>query len=136
MRLLKKNQQELWYALQSKNKAPIYDYYVGTDGIEYPVETGEYDYTYSAPKKFEGNIASSGSKAEAVEYGLNLADYEAVLIVDKDSVPITETSLVWQNTKPQTNKDGTADKTTADYTVVKVAPSLDSDKYILKKVVK
>ena len=46
---------------------------------------------------FFGNIAMSGGEAEAVEFGLNVGDYEAVLLVDKNSLPIDETSLIWQN---------------------------------------
>lgn len=137
MRMLNKNKQGLWYALQSKERVPVYDYYVGEDGTEYPVETGEYKVPYLAPVPFEGNIATTGGgDAKDAPYGLDLSDYEAILVLDKDSIPITETSLVWQNTEPQYNKDGTVDEHSADYKVVKRSPSLNSLAFALKRVVK
>ena len=138
MRTLNKNKQAMWYSLQGKeeDRVPVYEYYIGSDGVEYPIETGEYKIPYQPPVKFEGNIATSGGDAEAVEYGLNLADYEAILIVDKDSLPITETSVIWHNTAPEYNKDGTVNQFSADYIVVKDSPSLNLAKYVLKEVVK
>ena len=137
MRTLNKNKQKMWYALQSEELIPIYDSYTDEDGVEHKVETGEYRRPYLLPVAFEGNIATSGGDAESVEYGLDLADYEAILIVAKDSLPIGETSVIWLNTEPVINEDEeTSDESSADYIVRKVAPSLNYDKFILKKVVK
>lgn len=135
MRMLNKNKQTLYYANQDKI-VPIYETYIDEDGNEYQLDTGETKLVYGEPIEFKGNIAMSGGEAEAVEFGLNLADYEAVLIVGKNTLPITETSLIWHNTEPTNDNEGNTDEYSADYRIVKISPSLNFDKYVLKKVVK
>lgn len=135
MRALNRNKQKMFYALYL-GELPIYDKWLDSDGNEHLIDTGEKKPTYSEPIQFYGSISMSGGESEAVEYGLNLADYGAILVVPKGTLPIEETSLIWLNTKPQYNDDKTVDKDSADYSVVKVSPSINVDKYILKKVVK
>ena len=135
MRMARVNKQKMHYALYGK-EVPIYDYYTDSEGNKIPLDTGETKITYENPVEFFGNIALSGGESEAVEFGLNLADYEAILVVAKNTLPIDETSRIWHNTEPTYNEDGTVDELSADYTVVKVSPSLNVDKFVLKKVVK
>lgn len=135
MRTLNKNKQTLYYANQDKT-VPIYEEYTDEDGNTYPLDTGETKLVYGEPVRFEGNIAMSGGEAEAREFGLNLADYEAVLLMGKNTLPITETSLIWHNTEPTEDSEGNTDEYSADYRIVKISPSLNYDKYVLKKVVK
>lgn len=137
MRTSNKNKQTLYYALQSDEKLPIYDgFYTDEDGNQYPLDTGEKEYVYLEPVAFKGNISMSGGESEAAEFGLNLSDYNAVLVMNKSEIPITETSLIWFENKPVYNNDGRVDEHSADYTVVKISPSLNVDKFVLKKVVK
>ena len=138
MRTLNKNKQEMWYSLKglAQDAVPEYDYYVDSEGNKIPIDTGENKIPYLKPVPFAGNIAMSGGDAEAAEFGLSLADYEAILVMDKDSLPITETSVIWHNTEPQYNEDGTVDEQSADSSVVKISPSLNLVRYVLKKVVK
>lgn len=137
MRTSNKNKQTLYYALQSDEKLPIYDgFYTDEDGNQYPLDTGEKEYVYLEPVAFKGNIAMSGGESEAAEFGLNLSDYNAVLVMNKSEIPITETSLIWFENKPVYNDDGRVDEHSADYTVVKISTSLNVDKFVLKKVVK
>lgn len=135
MRMARVNKQKMHYALYGK-EVPIYDYYTDSEGNKIPLDTGETKITYENPVEFFGNIALSGGESEAVEFGLNLADYEAVLVMTKNTLPIDETSRIWHNTEPTYNEDGIVNELSADYTVVKVSPSLNVDKFVLKKVVK
>ena len=135
MRTLKKNKQNLYYANQDR-EVPIYEEYEDEDGNTYPLDTGETRLVYGEPVKFQGNIAMSGGEVEAQEFGLNLADYQAVLVMDKNTLPITETSLIWYESAPQIGADGYTDEFSADYKIVKISPSLNYDKFVLKKVVK
>lgn len=131
MRTLNKNKQKMYYA----NLIDVLqEEYVDEDGNRYP--TGEPKNIYSEPIESKGNIAMSGGEAEAQEFGLNLADYEAVLVVDKNTLPITETSLIWHNSEPTKDNEGYTDEYSADYRIVKPSPSLNIDKFVLKKVVK
>ena len=155
MRTLNKNKQKMYYALQTGTEPEYktdddgnieYDYYLDGDGnkIYYvddegnktPLYTGHTRLVYSEPVEFQGNIALSGGESQAVEFGLNLGDYSAVLVCEKSEIPITETSRIWHTTEPKTYPDGTADENTADYTVVKVSPSINVDRYVLQKIVK
>lgn len=143
MMMLEQNKQKMYYALQDA-EIPIYErdedgniiYYTDRDGNKIPIETGETDIGYSKPVEFFGNIAMSGGESEAVEFGLNVGDYSAVLVVDKGKLPIDETSRIWHTTGPKVDKKGIVDEYSADYTVAKVSPSLNVDKFVLKAVVK
>lgn len=157
MRTLRHNQQSMYYALQI-GEVPIYNrdengeiiyesyedsdgniiYILDDDGNKIPQETGEYEIGYSKPHEFFGNIAMSGGEAEAVEYGIDISAYDATLIVEKGSLPIDETSLLWFESEvgytdtSMTHSDGH----TADYKVLAVKPSLNFTKYILGRIVK
>lgn len=131
MRMQRRNERTLFYSLYNA-KTPIT--YTDSDGNIY--ETGEYKVTYSAPVEFKGSIAmSSIGYSEAMEFGLDLSDYNATLVVDKDSLPINETSLIWFESEPEVDYEGYAIKESADYSVIKVNKSLNVDKFVLKKLV-
>jgi hypothetical protein len=143
MMTLNQNKQKLYYALLD-NEVPIYEtdddgniiYYEDEEGNRIPLETGDTKIIYSKPVEFYGNIAMSGGEVEVQEFGLNLADYEAILVLGKNTLPLTETSLIWQNTKPKFNQDETLDENSADYKIVKINSSNNYDKYVLSRVVK
>lgn len=144
MRLLKKNMQPMKYSLQD-GRVPIYDrdengdiVYIEVDGQKIPVETGEYETGYSAPVDFMGNISMSGGEAEAKEFGMDIGDFDAVIILEKDAIPITETSIIW-HTSPVKYKDEQntiVDSKSADYAVKRVSPSLNFTKVLLQRIVK
>lgn len=148
MRCQNKNKQKMYYALYD-SEAPVYkldehgnkvvDWVDPVTGTTYYVETGETQILYKEPVAFMGNIAMSGSDVDRVEFGVSEAKYEAVLVMEKGEIPITETSLLWYQTTPTTvtiDEKKYADDSTADYRVLKVSPSLNVDRYILDKVVK
>lgn len=144
MRMLKKNKQKLHYSLflEERPEYALDEFgnkiieYVDEEGNEYYRETGETERVYSLPVEFLGNISMSGGEAEATEFGLNTADYEAVLIVEKGLLPIDESSLIWFESEPVINDNGLVDYVTADYSIIKISPSLNVDKYVLKKTIK
>lgn len=144
MRLLRKNMQPMKYSLQD-GRVPIYKtdengdiVYIEVDGKKIPVETGEYETGYSAPVDFMGNISMSGGEAEAKEFGMDIGDFDAVIVLEKDAVPITETSIIW-HTSPVKYKDEQntiVDSKSADYAVKRVSPSLNFTKVLLQRIVK
>lgn len=144
MRLLEKNKQNLKYALQV-GEVPVYErdedgniIYIEVDGQKVPVETGETEPGYSNPIDFRGNIAMSGGEAEAKSFGVDISEYDAVLLMEKDRIPIDETSLIWHmsEVKYADEQNTIVDKKSADYTVKRVQPSLNFTRYLLKRVVK
>jgi hypothetical protein len=136
MRTLNKNKQKLFYANQDRI-VPIYEYYEDEEGNLIPLDTGETKLVYGEPIEFKGNIAmSSSGEVEIQEFGLSQADYSAILVIDKDYIPLTETSLIWFENEPKKDIDGNTDEFSADYRIVKISPSLNVAKYALQKVVK
>lgn len=141
MRSLKKNKQKLYYSLYSE-EIPVYERdgdgnikYIEVDGKQEPVPIGTM-VGYDEPAIFYANIATSGGEAEVKEYGVNSTDYEAVLVTTDKSLPITELSRIWHTSEPQRRDDGTVDGDSADYEVLKVKPSLNSMKYLLRQLPK
>lgn len=141
MRSLKKNQQPLHYVTYSE-EIKVYKRdengnieYVEIDGEKIPIELGTVA-GYNEPVLFYANIAMSGGEAEAKEYGFDIGSYEAVLVTTDKSLPISETSRIWHTTEPKINADGTVDSDSADYSVLAVKQSLNSVKYLLKKLPK
>lgn len=144
MRLLEKNKQNLKYALQV-GEVPIYErdeegniIYIDVDGQKVPVETGETEIGYDKPVDFRGNIAMSGGEAEAKSFGVDISEYDAILLMEKGRIPIDETSLIWHMSEVKyVDKQNTiVDKKSADYSIKRVQPSLNFTRYLLKRIVK
>ena len=137
MRTLNKNKQRLFYANQDKI-VPIYEEYTDEDGNTYPLDTGETKLVYGEPVEFFGNLSMSGGESEAVEFGLDVSGYDAILITSKDLIPIDETSLIWFESEVvyENEEEKIPDEFSADYKVLAVKPSLNVSKYILGRRVK
>lgn len=143
MRTLNKNTQKMYYANQD-SVVPIYErdedgniiYYEDEEGNSYPLESGDTKLVYGEPIKFFGNLSMSGGESEAVEFGLDLSQYSAVVVLPKNYINVTETSLIWADTEPTKDSDGNTNEYSADYRIVKISKSLNFDKLVLQKVVK
>ena len=136
--------QPMKYSLQD-GRVPIYErdengdiVYIKVDGQKIPVETGEYETGYSAPVDFMGNISMSGGEAEAKEFGMDIGDFDAVIVLEKDAVPLTETSIIWHTSlvKYKDEQNTIVDSKSADYAVKRVSPSLNFTKVLLQRIVK
>lgn len=146
MRTLAKNKQKLKYSLKQKRE-PIYELdangdkiveFVDDEGNIYYKETGSYTSEWSEPVDFFANIAMSGGEAEAQEFGLSIADYNATLVMVKGEIPLVEGSVIWLNSPVlYKNEESTeVDDKSADFVVLKVSESLNFVKYVLKAVTK
>lgn len=120
MRLLQRNLTPVWYCLY-KDKKPLLD----NDGNE----TGEYTITYHKPVKMMCNVSSATGQAQMGMFG-NLDSYDKVIIVDNANCPIDENSVLFIDRKPGFNQG----KPTFDYTVSRVAKSLNSVSIAVSKV--
>lgn len=138
IRLPRANKQSFYYA-NWKEKTTEYKtdddgnvLYVEVRGKQVPIEK-EIPAHYTEPKAFKASMNMGGGRAEAVEFGVDMSDYSAVLTTPKGIFNITETSLIWFETKPKHKADGTVDENSADYTVAKVRSSLYYDRFLLAK---
>ena len=146
MMMLNQNKQELKYStflgeqqlyVLDDEGNPIVEY-VDEEGNIYYQETGETELVYSEPVPFYANISMSGGESQTQEYGVDISNYDAILVLNKNEVPITETSLIWY-TSEVGYKDAletNVDPNTADYKVLAVKPSLNTLKIILGAIVK
>lgn len=169
MRTLRKNQSLLRYSNQAaivpafetdENGNIKFETYIDNDGNEFPIldadgnripvfsQSGGTEALYDPPTEFMASVSMSGGEAESVEYGLSITEYEAVAIVQRGAVPLTEGSLIWFQSEPQyiskepihiTVNDEEisgmfAKRASADFFVAKVNESLHFTKYILKAV--
>ena len=129
MRTLLRNKQNFKYA-NILTKSPK----VLTDKEGNILKSGNSETYYSEPIDFKASIAESGNESHMAEYGLNVGDYHAKLIVPHKSIPIKEGSLIWYNSEPEYDEFGGGTKKSADYVVVKITPQLNVDRLILQRL--
>lgn len=139
MRTLSRNKQKMFYSNQL-GEIPIYEKdedgnikTIEIDGELIPVETGEYEMLYSDPVEFYGNIALSGGESTNVEFGVDISNYDGILIVNKNLLDLSETSVIWYKTEIDFDD---VNPNEADYRVSKVVPSINGDKFLLQRIVK
>lgn len=123
MRSLKRNEQTFYYALYGEEVEEI---------DEEGNFTGETTIGYGNPVKVKASISASRGEASTEQFGISL-DYDKIVCSCDMALPIDETTILWVDIKPVLEKDG-ATKTKHDYTVKKVARSLNSVQYAIKKV--
>ena len=144
------NKQAMKYSLQGQT-VTIYErddegnilYYTDNDGEPYLDDEGnkipkvlEEKTGFSEPVDFKANIAFSGGEAQSKEYGFDTADFAAILLTDRNTLPVQKGDLIWLDSKPTYTSDSLVDETSADFTIVGIKPALYSTKYMLKAVVK
>lgn len=130
MRGLKRNQRKLWYQLYSEH-IPVLendlDGNIVTDPVTgEPLLTGEYKVGYADPVEFRANVSAARGEANTDPFGVDTQYDKTVCSCDMD-LPIDELSQLYVDQKP---RDGRK----ADYKVVKVAKSLNSALYAIKKI--
>ena len=142
MRTQRKNKRKLYYALYV-GETPVYQtdssgniIYDTIGGKSIPRKTGTTKKGYGPAVKFWGNLHGTSGEAEAVPFGVNVADYDSILYMTKDSIPLKETSLIWADSEVKLLSDGSPDPKSADYRVGRVPECLDECFYLLKRVEK
>lgn len=145
MRTLRRNKQAMKYSIKGE-KQPIYQLdengekiivHIEEDGTIHYAETGSYTSGWSNPEVFYGNIAMSGGKAEAQEFGLSVADYNAVISASKNELPLVLGAYIWHTSEVEYEDEEKTEvvEKSADYQIIKVSESLNEVKYILKALV-
>lgn len=142
MRMLAKNKAPMKYVLYEgqeeaivydDNGEPIVDYIDEQGNIYYRTQTVS---KYSEPADFFASISMSGGESEAVEFGVDIGNYDAVMITALNEFPISETSFIWKDSKPEYTNEGRLNTATADFRVKAVKPSLNQSKYLLTALTK
>lgn len=95
-------------------------------------KTGEKKLLYSNPIKHFGNISAAQGEVQSRQFGES-ESYDKVIVLDDRNVSINEHSILWVDTLPSLNDDGTTD-TPHDYIVKKVARSINGVSIAVRKV--
>ena len=123
MRGLVRNKIGFHYALYER-KGEIIDEYGNT--------TGEYEVIYGKPIAYKGNISAEQGEIQSRQFGDSVT-YDRVIVLCDKNVPIDEFSILWIDTPPIINEDGSTN-TPHDYIVKKVANSLNVKSIAISKV--
>jgi len=131
MRCMNRNKVKFFYSLY-EGREPITD--------EYGNVTGEYDVKHGNPTEGYANISAAKGETQTRQFGES-ETYDKVIVMDNEAPPIDEYSVLWVDTIPQLNEDGSlaVDEegnvlTPHDYIVKKVAKSLNNVSIAISKV--
>ena len=131
MRCLSRNKARFFYALY-EGREPITD--------DYGNVSGEYDVKHGNPTEGYANISAAKGETQTRQFGES-ETYDKVIVMDNEAPPIDEYSVLWVDTEPQLNEDGSllVDErgnvvTPHDYIVKKVAKSLNNVSIAISKV--
>ena len=134
---MKYSQQGARITIYEKDDDGNIKYYIDSDGNKIPL-IAEEKVGFSKPVDFRANIAFSGGEAKTEEFGFDAADYDAIILTDKNEFPLKKGDLIWLDSEVTYIDEDTetVDETSADFTIVGVKPALKSTKYVLKATVK
>ena len=123
MRCLTRNKTKFYYAK-----------YIGETEIkdEYGNSIGEYELSYSNPIECNGNVSAAQGEMQSREFGES-ERYDKVIVLDDRNTPIDEYSILWVDTLPHLNEDGST-TTPHDFIVKQVARSLNGVSIAIGKV--
>ena len=119
----------------TRNKIRIYyANYIGKQPMEdeYGNLTGEYKISYDRPFALMANVSAARGESTTRQFGESVS-YDRIIVLDNPAFPIAETSILWIDTPPVIEADGTT-KTPHDYIVKQVATSLNSVSIAVSKV--
>ena len=123
MRCMVRNKSKFYYAS-----------YIGETEMtdEHGNGTGEYTLAYEKPIEAFGNVSAAQGEIQNRQFGES-ESYDKVIVLDDENTPIDEYSILWVDTLPHLNEDGSTD-TSHDYVVKKVARSLNGTSIAISKV--
>lgn len=131
MRCMNRNKIKFFFALY-EGREPITD--------EYGNVTGEYDVKHGNPTEGYANISAAKGETQTRQFGES-ETYDKVIVMDNEAPMIDEYSVLWVDTEPQLDEDGSLavdenDNVIAphDYIVKKVAKSLNNVSIAISKV--
>lgn len=136
MRGLRRNQRILHYQLYQEH-IPVYETDLDGNIIYDPVTgepllTGETKVGYSDPVEFRANVSANRGESSSDPFGIDLS-YDKTMVSCNMELPIDELSVLFVDRKPEFDAGGNLTNT-ADYKVAKVAKSLNSALYAIKKI--
>lgn len=131
MKCMSRNKSRFFYALYD-GKKPLEDEYGNT--------TDEYEILHGNPIECHANISAAKGETQTRQFGES-ETYDKVIVMDNESPPINEYSVLWIDRIPKLDESGALAVNEAgevitpyDYIVKKVAQSLNSVSFAISKV--
>lgn len=131
MRCSERNKRDFWYA-PFQSSSNMVD--------EYGNELNETTVAYGNPVACKGNISAARGETAVRQFG-EYESYDRVIVMDDPNTPINEYAVLWVDSIPTLNENGSlatnndgSPVTPWDYTVKKVARSLNSVSIAISKV--
>lgn len=131
MRCMNRNKVRFFYALYV-SREPI----MNAQGRP----SGQHKVIHGNPIEEYANISAAKGETQTRQFGEN-ESYDKVIVMDNVTPPIDEYSILWVDTVPQLNEDGSLAAnekgeviTPHDYVVKKVAKSLNNVSIAISKV--
>ena len=136
LKALERNKRTFWYCLYS-DKIPVID--------EMGNESGETIVVYEDAQPMSANVSQATGQSNTEQFG-NLENYDKVIVTDWMECPIDEHSVLFIDKEPEytdalnhvataiTTTDETITVPVYDYTVLRVAKSINSISIAVKKV--
>ena len=121
MRIMEINKSSFYYCLYIDNE-PIKD--------KYGNESGERRLIYAPAVIMSGNISAATGTTQVEQFG-NFISYDKVVVTDDMNCPIDEHTVLFIDKAPEYDEDGNP---LYDYTVKRVAKSLNSISFAISKV--
>lgn len=136
----------MYYSMPTGNKIPVYERdengnikYMTIDGVEVPVESGEYEPEYSAPVEFFNGIAGNLSKSVMKAFGIDDSSTYAQMDCVANLYPFGKGTYIWRKSEigyKDTDKK-IVDVATADYIIENVLDEgLRFWNYLLQRTLK
>lgn len=145
-RMQRINKQRMFYSLPNGQK-PKYEIdddgnikTIVVDGVEIPIDTGEFETAYTFPKEFKASIFSQLKDGIMRAYGKDNSNNYAVLVVEKvlkdnegNAIKLVNGTRIWRDSNIKYKKDGSVDETSANYVVNGVmTEELNENSYYLQ----
>ena len=131
MRCSERNKRDFWYA-PFQSSSNMVD--------EYGNELNETTVAYGNPVACKGNVSAARGETAVRQFG-EYESYDRVIVMDDPNTPINEYAVLWVDSVPTLNEDGSlatnndgSPVTPWDYTVKKVARSINSVSIAISKV--
>ena len=131
MRCSERNKRDFWYA-PFRSSSNMVD--------EYGNELNETTVAYGNPVACKGNVSAARGETAVRQFG-EYESYDRVIVMDDPNTPINEYAVLWVDSIPTLNEDGSLATNSDgspvvpwDYTVKKVARSLNSVSIAISKV--
>lgn len=141
MRTLRRNRQRMYFSNPGELQ-PIYErdedgniITTEVNGQLVPLDTGEFELTFTEPIEFFANINGKLSEVTLEAFGIDNSMNYCEIVTNKNAFGLKIGAIIWRSSKVIIKPNGNPDVDSADYVVRGVVKeSLNEDRYLVKRL--